>query len=379
MKLQNLTHILIGIVCFGLLPGAQAVSPPPDGFYPNGNTAEGFQALQNLTTGAWNTALGHQTLHSNTTGGSNTATGVQALFNNTEGEHNTANGVQALFNNTTGTYNTANGENTLLENFAGVQNTAIGAEALRFNTSSDNTAVGFRALQQNRGANRNTAIGSGALDSNTTGTGNTAVGWLALLDNTTGSENIAIGESAGKDLTAGNNNIYIGESAGGARESNTIRIGFGAKRTFIDGISRTTVTGASVFVNGSGQLGIMSSSQRFKDDIKAMDKASEGLLALRPVTFRYNKEIDPEGIPQFGLVAEDVEKVNRDLVIHDKDGTPYSVRYDSVNAMLLNEFLKEHREVQELKKEVAALTAGLQKVSSQLEASKPAPQVVNNP
>jgi len=116
-----------------------------------------------------------------------------------------------------------------------------------------------------------------------------------------------------------------------------------------------------------------------------MDKASEGLLALRPVTFRYNKEIDPEGIPQFGLVAEDVEKVNRDLVIHDKDGTPYSVRYDSVNAMLLNEFLKEHNTVQELKKEVAALVATvkeqaaqIQKVGAQLELNKPDPQTVAN-
>jgi len=169
-------------------------------------------------------------------------------------------------------------------------------------------------------------------------------------------------------------------------ESDTIRIGtVHHTRAFITGISRTVVAGAPVVVNAGGQLGVTVSSRRFKDEIKAMDKASEGLLALRPVTFRYNKEIDPEGIPQFGLVAEDVEKVNRDLVIHDKDGTPYSVRYDSVNAMLLNEFLKEHNTVQELKKEVAALVATvkeqaaqIQKVGAQLELNKPDPQTVAN-
>ena len=117
-----------------------------------------------------------------------------------------------------------------------------------------------------------------------------------------------------------------------------------------------------------------------------MERASEALFALKPVTFRYKQEIDPNGTPQFGLVAEEVEKVNPDLVVRDKEGKPYSVRYDQVNAMLLNEFLKEHSTVQELRKEIATLTATvkeqasqIQKVSAQLETSKPAPQVVNNP
>jgi hypothetical protein len=127
------------------------------------------------------------------------------------------------------------------------------------------------------------------------------------------------------------------------------------------------------------------SSKRFKDAIKPMDKASEAILALKPVTFHYKHEIDPEGIRQFGLVAEQVEKVNPDLVVRDANGEVYSVRYDAVNAMLLNEFLKEHHQVQDLKaivaqqqKQIGSLTAGLQKVSAQLEASKPAPQIVNN-
>jgi hypothetical protein len=133
-----------------------------------------------------------------------------------------------------------------------------------------------------------------------------------------------------------------------------------------------------VVVNSTGKLGVSTSSLRFKDEIKPMDKASDAILALKPVTFRYKKEVDPDGAQQFGLVAEDVAKVNHDLVIRDHGGKPFTVRYDAVNAMLLNEFLKEHQTVQELKKEVATLTAGLQKVTAQLEMSKPAPQVVNN-
>ena len=136
--------------------------------------------------------------------------------------------------------------------------------------------------------------------------------------------------------------------------------------------------GVGVLIDGSGHLGTVVSSERFKDEIKPMDKASEAILALKPVTFRYKHDLDPEGIPQFGLVAEQVEKVNPALVARDAQGKVYTVRYEAVNAMLLNEFLKEHREVQELKKQVAALTAGLQKVSAQLEVSKAAPQTVLN-
>jgi hypothetical protein len=198
-----------------------------------------------------------------------------------------------------------------------------------------------------------------------------------------------LGYISGSNLTTGDDNIDIG-NLGFPGESGTIRIGSSGTqtRTFIAGISgATALGGAAVFVDASGELGTLTSSKRFKDQIKPMDKASEALFALKPVTFRYKKEIDPAGAPQFGLVAEDVEKVNPALIVRDKEGHPYSVRYDQVNAMLLNEFLKEHKTVQQLKATVArqkqqidTLTAGLQKVSARIEASKIAPQVVlNNP
>jgi hypothetical protein len=219
------------------------------------------------------------------------------------------------------------------------------------------------------------------------GNNNIAEGFAALATNTTGSSNIAIGSSAGLNLTTGSNNIDIG-NAGVAAESKTIRIGTAAthRKTFIAGISGTTVAGGvGVIVGSNGQLGTVVSSARFKEALKPMDKSSEAILALTPVTFRYKHELDPDGIPQFGLVAEDVEKVNPDLVARDDEGKPYTVRYEAVNAMLLNEFLKEHkafveeqRTVEELKKQVAMLTAGLQKVSAQLELSKAGPQTVLN-
>jgi hypothetical protein len=204
-----------------------------------------------------------------------------------------------------------------------------------------------------------------------------------LASNTTGSSNVALGVAAGFNATTGSNNVYIGVGMlGVAGESNACYIAsiFG----------QTSPSGAAVSINSSGKLGTMTSSRRFKDDIKPMDKASEAVFALNPVAFRYKKDLDPQGIPQFGLVAEDVEKVNPDLVVRDKEGKPYSVRYDQVNAMLLNEFLKEHRKVEQQRndfeaalaqqqKQIEALTAGLQKVNAELEASKPSPQVVNNP
>src|SRR5262249_13842183 len=184
---------------------------------------------------------------------------------------------------------------------------------------------------------------------------------------------------AGNNLTTGSNNIDIGNS-GGAGESRTIRIGTNGNQTatFIAGIYGANFRfGIPVFVNSGGQLGTVSSSKRFMQNIEQMDKESEEIHELREVTMRYKKELDPEGTPKFGLVAEDVEKVNPDLVVRDADGKPYTVRYDAVNAMLLNEFLKEHRTVQELRKEIAALTATvkeqaaqMQKVSAQLETDK---------
>jgi hypothetical protein len=376
MKNRNIifTMILLVLACFGSLsPNAFAVSPPPDGGYAGGNTAEGQNALLSLTTGGYNTAAGFLSLESNTAGNSNTAIGAGTLLANT-GDNNTATGAAALLSNTTGSFNTADGFFAFFSNTTGFDNTAIGDEPLFNNT------IGVS----------NTGIGGEALLENTEGNSNTAAGREALRHNTTRSNNTAIGVSAGEDLTTGDNNIDIGFNVVGvAGEANTIRIGnTDITDTFISGISGATASGgAAVFVNGNGKLGTMTSSARFKDEIKPMERASEALLALKPVTFRYKKGIDPQGIPQFGLVAEKVEKVNPNLVVRDKEGKPYSVRYEQVNAMLLNEFLKEHNTVQELKKELAALTATvkdqaaqIEKVSARLEVSKPAAKVVlNNP
>ena len=421
----------LALACFALSPSMQAVlpPPPPDGGYPGDNTAEGTNALFSVTTGTENTALGSSALARNTTGHGNTATGAAALENNTTAGDNTATGVNALRLNTTGGENTATGSGALKDNRTGGFNTATGSGALEFNTTGgDNTATVAGALNNNRTGGDNTASGSGALFKNTighdnsangsnalysnvtginntasgadalrsniTGFNNTAIGASALRNNTFGNVNIALGPGAGKDLTEGDRNIDIGND-GVAGESATIRIGTAIEQTriFVAGIVGTTTSGGvAVFVNTDGKLGTLTSSARFKDEIKPMDKASEAIHALKPVTFRYKNEIDPQHVPQFGLVAEEVEKVNPDLIVRDKEGKPYSVRYEAVNAMLLNEFLKEHRTVQELKsvvakqeaaaaqqqKQIEALTAGLQKVSAQLEASKPASQVVLN-
>ena len=317
-----------------------------------------------------------------------------AALENNAGNFNTANGAEALFSNTTGSNNTANGLNALFSNTTGSNNTANGLNALSSNTTGGtNTANGYGALTSNTTGDRNTAVGQSALTSNTTGINNTALGLFAL-GNTTGHDNIGVGAFAGQNLTTGDFNIDI-LATGVPGESNTIRIGDATQTaTYIAGISGAVVPGGlTVIVDAGGHLGTVVSSQRFKDEIKPMDKASEVILALRPVTFRYKKDIDAVGTSQFGLVAEQVEKVNPDLVVRDADGKPFTVRYDAVNAMLLNEFIKEHGNVQEqggtiaeLKKQVAALTATvkeqaaqIQKVSAQLEASKPAPQVVNNP
>ena len=336
---SRLALLLIPLVftCFALCPMAQAIlpPPPPDGGYPGGNTAEGTNALMSLTTGTNNTAIGRAALRANTQG-----------------------------------------------NF----NTAVGAGVLDANVSGDrNTATGFNALTNNRAGSDNTANGAGALAGLTGGSSNTAMGDSALGALTNGNGNIAIGDSAGAGLIGvGNNNIYIGNN--GASENSTIRIGKPSNvRTFIAGISGVGVMGMPVSVNAGGQLGLATSSQRFKDEIKPMDQASEAILGLKPVSFCYKKDIDPAGTRQFGLVAEDVEKVNPDLVMRDKEGKPFTVRYDAVNAMLLNEFLKAHRKIEKhgttigrQQEQIDALAAGLQKVSARLEVSKPAPRHVLN-
>src|SRR5215831_5229371 len=363
---------VFGLLLFGglaLSPMAEAVSPAPDGGYPGSNTAEGDNALLTLTTGASNTAIGFAAIGSNTTGGFNTAIGFAALGSNATGDYNTAEGSGALLLNTTGSSNTANGNNALFSNTTGFQN----------------AAAGFQALLSNTTGNHNTADGDNALVHNTTGILNTAVGGHALDQNTTGSSNVALGFQAGFNIT-GNGNVCIGQNIVGlAGESNVTRIG---------NIGSTAqANGVFVTVGAGGKLGFQVSSRRYKDDIKPMDRASEAIFVLKPVSFRYKQEIDPARSPDFGLIAEDVATVNPDLVARDEEGKIVTVRYQAVNAMLLNEFLKEHKKVEEQEKTIVELKSAMialaatvkeqavqiQKVSGQLEASKPAPQVVNNP
>jgi hypothetical protein len=392
---SRLALLLIPLVfaCFALPDRAQALVPPPDGAYPNFTTAEGQNALQSLTTGSANTAVGWYSLFSDAEGSFNTATGAGALLSNTadnntavggaallfniDGSNNTAVGAAALLFNTHG-YNTAVGAFALFSNTEGFLNTANGARALYNNTSGfHNTADGYQALFSNSTGQFNTAIGDYALFNNTTGSNNIAIGSNALL-NATGFGNIAIGKLAGEALTTGNGNIDI-DNDGVAGEANTIRIGNATHTaTYIAGLSgQTAPGGAAVFVTAAGKLGTVTSSRRFKKDIADMDSASEALLALRPVTFRYKPELDQAGIPQYGLVAEEVAEVNPDLVVRDEKGEIYTVRYEAVNAMLLNEFIKEHRKVEKLEVTVADLVATvkeqasqIQKVSTQVETSK---------
>ena len=366
--LQSL--VLVLVVSFGSLQNTQAVNPPPDGNYPGGNTAEGQDALFSLTTGTYNTALGYFSLNNNRIGGFNTAVGAGALFANT-GDQNTATGAAALLNNTTGNFNTANGEAALFFNSNGGSNTAVGSSALLQNTTGDtNTAFGANALQSNTEGARNTSIGAGA------------------LLRSTGNDNIGVGAGAGTLLTAGDKNIYIG-NLGVATEDNTIHIGNQKVHTatFIAGITGVDEgSPTAVFINTTtGQLGTTppASSRRFKTDIKPMNQTSEAILALKPVTFEYKS--DTNGRPQFGLIAEEVAKVNPALVLPDKEGKPYTVRYDAVNAMLLNEFLKAHRRMEEQEatiarqqKQIDALAAGLNKVSAQVDLSKSSAQTVAN-
>ena len=373
--------LLVILACFGSLPGTQAVDPPPDGGYPGGNTAEGTNALLSLTTGQNNTAVGLNALSSTTTGNFNTAVGSAALRFNTA-NYNTAVGRNALFSNRFAEHNTAIGDIALYSNIAGDANTAVGDSAMYRNTSGGaNTAVGEGALHRNTRGDANTAIGSSALTFNTTGVFNTAVGDGALIRNTTSSFNIALGRLAGSDVTMADNVICIGAPGANVNDS-----------CYIGNVWQQPGGPQAVYVNASGKLGAQVSSRRFKDEIKPMEKSSELIYRLQPVRFRYKPEIEATRLLGFGLIAEDVEKIDPDLVIRDKQGKAYSVRYDQVNAMLLNEFLKEHRkneeqgrDIQEQKatialqqKQIDALTAGLQKVSAQLEASKPAPRTVLN-
>ena len=356
---------LVAVASFGLTSlctGVLAVSPPPDGGYPNQNTAEGEDALFSLTIGSDNTAVGYHALHNitdssgntaignnalaNATAGPNTAVGYIALQNNTIGYNNTA--VDGLYANTTGHDNTAVGAYALAQNTTGSFNTAVGVGACDVGNGDENCAFGSDALQNVGGGTRNVAIGEFALEDGAGGQQNVAVGYQALT-NSKGNHNIAIGASAGSFLQQGDGNIDLGNT-GSNRDKYTIRIGQAGTHTatFIAGISGVTVpNGVAVMVGPDGKLGTLTSSGRFKDRIEPMGNASDKILSLQPVTFRYKQEIDPAAIPQYGLVAEQVEKVAPELVARDAQGKPYSVRYEAVNAMLLNEFLKEHRKSEE--------------------------------
>jgi Chaperone of endosialidase len=416
MKNRNrrLVAIMSVLACFSLLPRAQAVSPEvPDEALPGGNTAEGQLALGSLTTGFYNSAFGIYSLLSLTDGnfntgvgagtllantaGENTATGAGALFNNTTGPNNTANGAFALFSNTAGDGNTAVGHRALFSNDTGVQNTAIGSSALASSTTGhSNTASGTAALINNINGVQNTASGRAALFFNTSGNSNTATGVGALQGNSTGNDNTAIGRSAGFNIT-GNGNVCIGEGVlGVAGENNTTRI-----RNIYDTVQPVVGTDPDVVtIDSSGKLGRANvSSRRYKHDIKPMGKASEALYALSPVSFRYNKQYDATQTIAFGLIAEDVAEVYPDLVGRNREGQPESVRYEQINAMLLNEFLKEHKKVEEQQATIGELkstvvqqqkgmeiltahlkeqAAQIQEVSARLEVSKRAPEVVVN-
>lgn len=327
------------------------------------NTGTGVYALFSNTTGSHNTATGVQALRANTTGFANTATGFNALSFNTTGRDNTAMGAQALNSNTTGTENTASGVNSLVSNTTGSNNTASGAQALGSNTTGGgNTASGTFALGSNTTGGVNTASGASSLQSNTTGTFNTATGFFALGLNTTGSNNIAVGAQAGINLTTGSNNIDIGHQ-GMAGESDTIRIGSFQSRAFIAGIRGVTTGNAdavAVVIDSLGQLGTVSSSRRFKDDIADMDAASSALMKLRPVTFHYKIDSNPSGRRlQYGLVAEEVAEVYPGLIAYSAEGQAETVMYQFLAPMLLNEYQKQRRTIEAQSAELARQTAEL--------------------
>jgi len=315
-SIRSLAIVTLTVIAFAWSPAAQAVIPPPDGGYPGFNTAEGQKALSGLTTGIGNTAVGWFSLFSNTDGSFNTALGAGTLLFNV--------GDQA--------------------SGAGTQNTAIGTAALLNNTTgASNTATSTTALLNNTTGNDNVATGVRALFSNTTGSSNIAIGSSALPNNTSGNFNIAVGSGAGGAITDAFNCIAIGHSGANVNQS-----------CFIGNIRNAVVApdALQVLIDSAGKLGTTNgSSRRFKTQIRPMDQASEAILALKPVTFCYAG--DNTSTLQFGLIAEDVVEVNPELTVRDKAGELMSVRYDAVNAMLLNEFLKEHRRVEELRTEMA--------------------------
>jgi hypothetical protein len=377
MKNRNIIFaaILSALVCFPLLLNAQAgkerAPAAPQLALPGFNTADGDHALANTLAGGGNanSGFGWYALFANGAGSYNTGVGAAALALSI-GDQNTAVGTAALLSNGIGNYNNAVGVSALQNNGGGFYNNAHGRQAL---TNSD--------------ASENNAFGDFAMQSNTTGSSNTAIGDDALRFNVDGNGNVAVGDEAGTSIVSASNMVAIGAPGAGPYEdtSNTCFIASIYNQPISD-----AGTGQDVYVDQYNVLGFLPSSQRFKHDIQAMDKASESLYGLEPVTFKYNS--DKTGRTQYGLIAEEVAKVAPDLVVRDNNGSINTVRFEQIGSMLLNEFLKEHKKVQALEATVAqqqkgmeVLTAQLkeqaaqiQKVSAQVEMGKPAPQVVAN-
>jgi hypothetical protein len=418
--------ILITLACFGPLCGLQAVVPAPDGCYPNFTTAEGCDALNLLTTGAGNTGLGWRSLFSDTAGSfntavgagalvlnnadSNTAVGAAALLLNTPGIENTAIGTAALLFNDSGALNTAVGAFTLFSNTTGSSNSAFGFNALQSNISSfgssafghaalsnndssgaglanGNSAFGEEALLDNVDGHSNSAFGFQALHSHLDGFGNSAFGDSALNSNVSGNLNTAIGDAAGA-LIAGSGNVCIGANVlANAADNNLTRIKNIGSNPIVGGVN-VVITGTNS--NGDLPLGYASSSSRYKENIKPINKASERLFALRPVSFQAKG--DAAHIRHYGLIAEDVAKVDPELAVYNPQGQPETLRFDSINGMLLNEFLKEHnafveaqRKVEQQQNEIDVLKAELkeqraliEKVSERVDLNRSTSQVVAN-
>ena len=339
-KTASLLPLTFVFLAQGINTGWSA-PPNPTASDVTGNTAGGTEALIK-NVGTYNTAFGEYGLTANTTGDQNTSFGARALISNTTGSHNTGIGAEALFFNTGGNDNTATGFEALLSNTIGSYNTANGYHALYSNKIGNyNAAFGHGALRFNTTGSYNSAVGLQALNNTTTGGLNTAVGYNTLFRNKTGNGNIAMGTNAGYFLTAGSHNIYIG-NPGIASESDSIRIGNALhKQIFIAGI-RGTTTGFNnalpVVIDSKGQLGTISSSERFKKDIKDMNEASRRLFELRPVTYHYKQNSEDGKEPlEYGLIAEEVAKIYPDLVVYGADGKVETVQYQKLTPMLVNE------------------------------------------
>jgi hypothetical protein len=336
----------------------------------NLNVAVGNDALYLNTTGVGNTTVGAESMESNTSGTNNTAVGGLSMVTNTTGSYNSALGVGALFSNTSGGNNVALGNGAMTNNTTGASNTAAGFESLLGNTTgANNTAFGASALFSNTTGKGNAAQGVNALFTNSTGIRNLGIGSNALFSNSTGSYNVALGFDAGYNAT-GNDNIYF-SNMGVAGESQTMRLGSqgtagvqgsGILTAIVAGVATSQVTGSAVYITSSGQLGVLASSERFKTEVKNMGDTGQKLAQLRPVTFKL--KTDPASAVQYGLIAEEVDKVYPELVIHGADGRIDGVRYEELTPMLLNEVQKQRAMIEA---QIAALNAVSDRAHSQSE------------